>query len=143
MGMTIYSKNKNYDLGFGGFYRLRKAIAKLCPEDIKEHYMLLADHYFDIQIEDPGFKKYDEKTEKIYQKYRSKTYGKVIDFLWAPDLECKLTYGTAKNLLKAIGDYDDDVIYGYAGWGEHAMRFHHFKEILQDAYDTKTKWGWR
>lgn len=142
MGLTIYSKNLSNDLGSGGFYRLRKTIAGLCPDEIKKHYMLLADHYYDIQIEDPGFKKYDAETERIYQKYRSK-YGKVIDFLWAPDLDYELTYGTAGQLLRLIGDYDDAIIYGYAGWGDNAMRFHHFKEILADAYQTKSKWGWR
>ena len=57
MGITIYSRNKSNDLGCGGFYRLRKTIASLCPKDIKDHYLLLADHYYDIQIEDPGLKK--------------------------------------------------------------------------------------
>lgn len=141
MGLTIYSKNLSNNLGSGGFYRLRKTIAGLCPDEIKNHYMFLADHYFDIQIADPGFKNYDAETERIYQKYRSK-YGKVIDFLWAPDLDCELTYGTAGQLLRLIGNYDDSIIYGYAGWGDKAMRFHDFKEILADAYQTKSKWGW-
>ena len=43
MGITIYSKNVSHDLGSGGFYRLRKTIAGLCPDEIKNHYMLLAD----------------------------------------------------------------------------------------------------
>lgn len=141
MGLTIYSRNLSYDLGSGGFYRLRKTIAGLCPDEIKEQYYLL-DNFYDIQKKDPGFVKYDMKTEQLYARYR-KDYGKVIDFLWASDVEFTLTYGTAGQLLKLIGDYDNDILYGYAGWGEHAMRFHHFKEILQDAYDTKSKWGWR
>ena len=103
MGLTIYSKHLSHDLGSGGFYRLRKTIAELCPDDIREHYMLLADHYFALQSIDPGLKNYDSKTERIYQKNRVK-YGKVIDFLWASDLECKLTYGTAGQLLHIIGD---------------------------------------
>ena len=142
MGITIYSKNLSHYLGSGGFYRLSKTIASLCPEDIKDHYMLLADHYYDLQLQDPGFKNYDLKTEELYQKYLRK-YGKIIDFLWAPDIECKLTYGTAGQLLNLIGNYDDDHIYGYAGWGDKAMRFQDFKNILTDAYTTKTKWGWR
>ena len=142
MGLTIYSKHLSHDLGSGGFYRLRKTIAERCPDDIREHYMLLADHYFALQSIDPGLKNYDSKTERIYQKNRVK-YGKVIDFLWASDLECKLTYGTAGQLLHIIGDYDDNIIYGYAGWGDKAMRFHHFKEILTDAYQSKSKWGWK
>lgn len=142
MGITIYSKNISNDLGYGGFYHLRKTIASLCPTELKEHYMLLTDHYFDIQLEDPGFKKYDAKTEKIYQLYR-KDYGKVIDFLWTPDTDCTLTYGTAKQLMKVIADYDNDIIYGYSGRGDSAMKFKDFKDILKDAVDTKSSWGWR
>ena len=139
MGITIYSRNISHDLGAGGFFRLRKTIAMLCPDEIRDHYMRLADGYYDLMHD--GFEEYDKETEQIYQKYR-KAYGKVIDFLYAPDTGARLSYGTAGQLLKLIGDYDNDVIYGYAGWGDRAMRFHHFKEILQDAYATKTRWGW-
>ena len=53
--------------------------------------------------------------------------------------DAEMTYGTAKQLLSVIGDYDDDVIYGYAGWGKDAARFRDFKELLQDAADTKNE----
>ena len=142
MGICIYSKHKSNNLGYGGFYQLRKTIASLCPEEIRKHYMRLADGYYSVAAEDPGFVEYDKETEKLYVKYKAK-YGKVIDFLYAPDTDAVLTYGTAKDLLRIIGEYDDDIIYGYAGWGDKAMRFRDFKEILQDACENKAKWGWR
>lgn len=142
MGITIYSKNLSYNLGPGGFCRLRKTIAGLCPDEIRDHYVQLADHYFDLRAADPGFVHYDMGTEQIYQKYRKK-YGKVIDFLYASNVDCSLTYGTARQLLDLIGDYDDDIVYGYAGWGDKAMRFRNFRAILEDACKTRKKWGWK
>jgi hypothetical protein len=41
-----------------------------------------------------------------------------------------------------IGNYDDEIVYGYAGWGKDAARFKNFKELLNDAYETKRDWGW-
>lgn len=141
MGVTIYSTNCSNDLGSGGFLRLRKTIASLCPDDIKEHYLRLTDHEREIQIKDPDFTEYDAKTAELYLKHKT-AYGKVIKFLWASDVEARFSYGVAKQLLKLIGSYDDNAVYGYAGWGDKAMRFKDFKAILKDAAETKTYWGW-
>ena len=143
MGICIFSKNVSNDIGYGGFKRLRQTVANLCPNEIKNHYNYLQENYIHLLYNKEDLKKYDEETERIYSKYRKKGYGKVIDFLYSPDTGATLSYGTAKQLLKAIGDYNDDIIYGYAGWGDDAMRFHHFKEILEDSYKSKKSWGWR
>lgn len=142
MGITIRSKNKSIDMGCGGFLRLRRTVSELCPEEISKHYAELINNYIHFQYDTEACKKYDEKTEELYQKYRKKGLGKVFDFLYAQDTDARMTYGTAKQLLKAIGDYDNDQIYGYAGWGDQAARFKDFKEILRDATETKTAWGW-
>ena len=142
MGICIFSKNVSNDLGYGGFQRLRKTIAGLCPSEIANHYNYLLDNLIHLSLHKNESDAYDARTDVLYNKYRKKGYGKVIDFLYSPDTDATLTYGTAKQLLKVIGDYDDNIIYGYAGWGDDAMRFHHFKEILKDAAETKTKWGW-
>ena len=90
---------------------------------------------------DNDYEEYDRKTEELYIKYK-KQYGKIINFLYAPDIEAKLTYGTAKQLLNLVKDYNNDVVYGYAGWGHGAMKFNDFKDILKDAVETRSYWGW-
>lgn len=142
MGVTIYSANKSHDLPDSGFLRLRRTVASLCPCEMRDHYFRLMDEYRDIIGNEEKLEKYNAKTEELHQKHRKK-YGKVFDFLYAPDTDAQLTYGTAKQILAIIGDYQDDAIYGYAGWGDQAMRFNDFVSILEDAAKSKKKWGWR
>ena len=142
MGLTIYSKNCSNDLGVGGFVRLRRTVASLCPAEIYDHYTYLMDNYYDIVGSEETGAAYDAKTEELYQKFE-KTHGKVIAFLYASDISAKFPYGVAKQILTVVKDYDDDKIYGYAGWGDNAMRFRDFKAILEDAAETKSHWGWR
>ena len=142
MGITIRSKNHNIDIGTGGFFRLKKTIAGFTNKEISDHYnILLSEEY--IHMVYHGFEEYDKKTEELYEKYK-KEYGKVIDFLYASDITAKMTYGCAKQILKVIGDRTDldDMVIGYAGWGEHAARFRDFRMILKDAVETKKGFKW-
>ena len=127
-------------MGAFGFQRLRRTIAHLCPQEIQAHYDFLLDNLHYLFTNKAASDQYDAYINVLYDKYPS--HRKVLNFLYASDVDALLTYGTAKQLLQVIGDYDDDVIYGYAGWGDDAARFKDFKELLQDAANTKTKWGW-
>lgn len=142
MGITIKSPNHSIDMGYGGLLRLRRTVASLCPNEIRKHYYYLLDNLIHLQYHKEEADAYDERTDILYRKYK-KQYGKVIDFLYASDCEAKLSYGTAKQLLDVIGDYDDSIIYGYAGWGDAAARFKDFKEILMDCYLSKKQLIWR
>ncbi|MBR0417908.1 MAG: hypothetical protein IJI66_01920 [Erysipelotrichaceae bacterium] len=141
MGVNISSPNHDIAMGYGGFARLRRTIAGLCPNEIKLHYEYLLKNLWHLSFDKEESDRYDRQTEELYVKY-GKKYGKVLDFLYAPDTDGKLSYGTCKQLLDVIGDYDDDSIYGYAGWGEHAARFRDFKEILEDCYKSKKPLIW-
>ena len=140
MGVTIRSPKNNIDMGYGGFQRLRLTIAKLCPKEITDHYEYLINNLFRLSRNKVESDLYDKETERLYSKY--KNYNKVMNFLYAPDIDAQLSYGTAKQLLKVIGNYDDDVIYGYAGWGDDAARFADFKKILQDCVELKKPLKW-
>lgn len=109
MGIEIYSAHKSQSLPCSGFWRLRKTIASLCPDDMNEHYCDFMDNFRDIIGDEESLAAYNAETDALYQKYR-KQYGKVFDFLYASDCDARLTYGTAKQLLNVIGDYQDDKI---------------------------------
>jgi hypothetical protein len=141
MGVHVSSKHRDIAMGYFGFQRLRRTVADLCPKEITDHYSYLLDNMCYIVAHKEVSDWYDEGIARLYEMF-GKRYGKVLDFLYASDCDAEMTYGTAKQLLSVIGDYDDDVIYGYAGWGKDAARFRDFKELLQDAAGTKTKWGW-
>ena len=66
---------------------------------------------------------------------------KVVNFLLESDCDGKIRYGACKEILKVIGDYDDNICYGYAGRNDCAM-FRDFKAILQDCVDNKCDMVW-
>ena len=140
MGVNISSKNRDTTMGYLGFQRLRRTIAGLCPKEIAEHYNRMLDNYREI-LADEKVDEYNKEVDRLYAVF-GRQYGKVLDFLYASDCDAEMTYGTAKQLLSVIGDYDDNIIYGYPGHGDKAARFRDFKELLQDAADTKTNWCW-
>ena len=45
-------------------------------------------------------------------------------------------------MLKVIGNYDDNICYGYAGREDCAM-FRDFKKILEDCAEHKCSMVWR
>lgn len=65
-----------------------------------------------------------------------------MDFLLQSDVGGRIHYGACKNILKIIGDYDDNIMYGYAAWGEQS-RFSRFRRILEDCVATKSDMIWR
>ena len=142
MGISIYSKNKSIDMGYSGFQRLRRTVSECCPKEIAEHYALLLDGLLYYHAHPEDAKAYDAHTERLYEKYRGTPYRQTINFLYAPDAEAKFGYGTAKALLKVVGDHNDEIVYGYAGRGKDAARFPDFRALLEDACATKTDWGW-
>lgn len=140
MGLTIYTnKGHSIDMGYFGFNNLRQKIAELAG--IGEHYdklTQLAISVFAYKTE-TAYDEYDKGTERLIRE--GKLNEKVADFLYAPDTSASLSYGVAKELLNVIGDYDDNIIYGYAGRPDRAM-FKDFKQILEDCVKNRTKLRW-
>ena len=143
MGITLEGKkgNLSIDIGCGGFNKLRLKIAELIGGEFVKHYNLLFKpeiHFMDFQT-DSFFDKYDEETEALMKK--EKISKKVIDFLYQPDCEGSIHYGACKQILKIIGDYDDNILYGYCARSDCA-KFSDFKAILQECVDNKCDLLW-
>ena len=143
MGVTIECKKtkREIDLGYFGFSRLRCKVAQLMGEPFYSHYMKLLDA--------PRFMEPDEKKE-FYTQWDTEATRlitennipvKVVNFLLESDCEGKIRYGACKTILKVIGDYDDNICYGYAGRKDCAM-FRDFKAILQDCVENKCDMVW-
>ena len=134
---------RSIDLGCGGFLRLRRKVADLCGEEVSAHYRPMLDSMYDSfgtpEEKQAFWEDYDQKTVQLVQS--GKLNVKVQNFLYAPDIEGRATYGTCKILLKIIGDYDDNILYGYAGRPDCA-RFRDFKAILEDCVRTKSAMVW-
>lgn len=143
MGLTIKCKKtgREMDVSYSGFFRLRKKVAELVSQEVGEHYQEL-DEIFKITSseKESALKSYDDETERMVE--RKKLPIKIADFLYQSDCDGKIRYGACKEILKVIGDYDDSIIYGYAG-RENPAKFKDFKEILEDCVDNKCFMIWR
>ena len=117
MGVTISCRKtgRSIDLGGGGFFNLRNKVSDLVGDPWASHY---------------------RKLEDIFRKAFSMSDGERRQ-----DCEGLIRYGACKELLKIIGDYDDNVLYGYIGRPDCA-KFRDFKAILQDCADNKCDMIW-
>lgn len=141
MGVTISSKNKSIDLGYGGFMNLRVKVAELINPEIAEHYAKLEEGTFLFgTIKVDFFKRYDEKTKRLDEKYDYK-YNAILHFLYASDCEANMGVDVCKGIYEVIKDYDDDVCYGYCGRSDCAM-FKDFKELVKDCIDNNEPMEW-
>lgn len=142
MGVTIDSKNKSIDLGYGGFNRLRNKISELVNSEIAEHYKEIEKGQF-LLGEDKRkefFKKYDAETERLDKKYDYK-YNSVLHFLYACDCGATMEVDVCKEIYEVIKDYDDNIAYGYTGRKDCAM-FKDFKELVKDCIDNNEPMEW-
>lgn len=143
MGLTISCSKtgRSIDMGSGGFLRLRNKVADLVG--IGDHYRQIENILFgffpNAKEKEKAFEEHDRLTDQMIKD--GVLNEKVARFLYSSDVEAKLSYGVAKKLLEVIGDYDDNVIYGYCGRPDRAM-FKDFKAILQDCAETKSALIW-
>ena len=143
MGVTIKCKKtgRDIDLGYSGFMRLRNKVAELMGGPFYSHYKKLYDA-LPLMRPDEEKKFYTEwDTEAIRLITENNIPVKVVNFLFEDDCDGKIRYGACKEILKVIGDYDDNICYGYAGRSDCAM-FRDFKAILQDCVDNKCDMVW-
>lgn len=142
MGLTIKCKKtgREMDVSYSGFNRLRGKIADLVSPKVGKHYRLLdVISSMTSPAKEHALKSYDDATEKLIESKELSI--KIAGFLYQSDCEGKIRYGACKEILKVIGDYNNGIIYGYAG-RENPAKFKDFKEILQDCVDNKCFMVW-
>lgn len=123
------------DVSYSGFNRLRGKIADLVSTKVGKHYRLLdVISSMTSPEKEHVLKSYDDETERLIENKVLQI--KIADFLYQSDCDGKIRYGACKEILKVIGNYDDSIIYGYAG-RKNPAKFNDFKEILQDCVGNK------
>lgn len=143
MGVTIECKktNRAIDLGYFGFSRLRCKVAQLMGEPFYSHYMKFLDapRFVEPDEEKEFSTQWDTEATRLITENNIPV--KVVNFLLESDCDGKIRYGACKEILKVIGDYDDNICYGYAGRKDCAM-FRDFKAVLQDCVENKCDMVW-
>lgn len=126
MGVTIHSKNRSIDMGYGGFFRLRQTVARLANPELGKCYEQL------MTIS-------DEEINKCIDKNRIST--DICSFLFQPDCEGKLKVTECQRIFELIKDYNDNFVYGYAGLPD-AASFADFKAAVKDGIDSHSGIRW-
>lgn len=141
MGVTIESKNHYVDLGYGGFMCLRTKVAELAAPDIFEHYKKLDEGLRLYGDERKAFyKSYDAKIAKLDKKYKGRM-SDILDFLYESDCSAEMDADHCRSIYEVIKNYDDDILYGYAGRKDCA-KFADFKKIVKDGIDSGDGFSW-
>ena len=141
MGVTVKSKDFSMGLGYGGFLRLRKKVAELTGKEIGEHYAYLEKGMFSInESERKKFlDQYNKKTTELAKTHKI-PIG-ILEFLYSSDCNGSLAPSKCKQIYKIIKNYDDNILYGYAGKPDCA-KFKDFKAIIKNCIDNKCSMKW-
>lgn len=139
MGATIKSSQHSIDLGGGGFRRLRIKVAELAAPDIFEHYKKL-DEFLRPPNRKTFFENYDAKITELDKKYDGKM-SDILDFLYEGDCNAEMDADHCRSIYEVIKDYDDDILYGYAGRKDCA-KFADFKAVVKDGIDSGDDFTW-
>lgn len=139
MGVTMYCRKTkdSIDLGMGGLLRLRRRVSDLVGEPWASHYRTLTDG--SVRQDDEWYRQFDIHTAELLQAGKIKL--KTLDFLLQSDESGRIRYGACKQLLQLIGDYDDNILYGYAARPDCA-RFRDFKRLLLQCAEHKCDLVW-
>ena len=142
MGVTIKSKSRSIDLGGGGFRRLRTKVAELAAPDIFEHYKKSIDgmRLYDENERKAFYKSYNAKIAELDRKYNGRM-SDILDFLYESDCDAEMDADHCRSIYEVIKDYDDNILYGYAGRKDCA-KFADFKKIVKDGIDSGDGFSW-
>ena len=100
MGVTISATNSSYDfdMGYGGFFNLRKNIAYALDKQFGKAY----ENYIHCHTKEEG-----DENDRLCEMYieaqgLEKEYEDVLDFLYASDCDGKISYKTCKKIADLL-----------------------------------------
>lgn len=137
--MTVIFKTKNFeaDLGYMGFFRLRRKIEELISPELAELHADYSSSLSRCRLDNESYlhmlqcrKRYVKKTEENCEKQE---YKKILDFFHISDCKDEIDSDTCKVLWDVIKNYDDDVLYGRY---DKPFPFSAFKELVKDGIDS-------
>jgi len=141
MGITISATNSSYDfdMGYGGFFNLRKNIAFALDNELGKMYA-----EYGRCVTKRQFKEIDNIIEHmIDRKHLDKDYKDVLDFLYLPDTDGKIGYKTCKkiaDLLEPCMAALRNKWFRYAAYAGHD--YEDFVAFLRECYRYHRNMRW-
>ena len=139
MGVTITATNSSFsfDMGYGGFFNLRKNIALAVDEEFGQNYAKL-NHC----LTQEEYEENDRISEEIInRKHLDEKYKDVLDFLYMSDCEGSISYKACKEIYNLIKDVD----FGNKGFRYIVYRHDDYEELkafLKQCYSKRRKMRW-
>ena len=141
MGVTISATNSSYsfDMGYGGFGNLQRNIALALDDTFGNTYLQYA-----RCVTEESLKAIDKRCETIInEKELDKEYKDVLDFLYAPDTDGKISYKTCKkvaDLLEPCMVALRNKCFRYAAYAGHD--YEDFVAFLKECYRYHRNMRW-
>lgn len=140
MGLTITATNSEYEfnMGYGGFFSLRKNIAMAFDKDFGEIYANYLRCYTKRQFDDN-----DRSAElRLNVVDPDGAVSDVIDFLYQSDCSGKISHTTCKKIYDLIKDTDySGIRFVYESLSD-GKDYEHFKDFLIDCYSHRRQMRW-
>lgn len=86
------------------------------------------------------YKSYNAKIAELDKKYKGRM-SDILDFLYESDCSAEMDAAHCRSIYEVIKNYDDDILYGYAGRKDCA-KFADFKKIVKDGIDSGDGFSW-
>lgn len=139
MGLTITATNSKYefDMGYGGFYNLRKNIAFALDKEFGENYAQLGSCFSQRQFE------HNDKIAQyiITKNHLADNYSDVIMFLYASDTDGSISHKTCRSIYELIKDVDfGNAKFRYATCA--GDDYEEFKAFLKECSKKRHKMRW-
>lgn len=140
MGITITSNYKGaIDLSGGYFmmHSIRKRVAIAMDKEFGEHYETLIRCY-----KDEDFKEFNKKANQmIKEKKLHVDHKDLLDFLFAPDCDGKISHKTCKKIYDLIKDIEEPKLcLRYAIDSDNDWE--DFKTLLRECYSHRANMVW-
>lgn len=136
MGVSISAKNSKYDfnMGYIGFFWLRKNIATALDKNFGDNYKnLISCHTQE------DFKEHDRIANMIIEK--NELDEDIVEFLYAPDTNGKISYKVCKKIYDLIKDIDfGNEHFRYGAYAHND--YEEFKEFLKECYAHHRNMYW-
>ena len=141
MGVTLFANGnpRTFDMGAGGFLRLRCKLASIWDKEFGEHYAKLP-----FIHEKAGYEEFDRKTLEIFSDPRFKEEDQdLVDFFFESDCKGSIGYKTCGKLYNLIKDVDfGGAIFTYVAYSD-GKDYEYLKEFFKECYSRRRKAFWR
>ena len=141
MGVTMRFQKTEASIEFGidGFFLLRAKIAELSGKEWGDHYAKLANAPMFGERAVDFYGAFENKTERLLKA--GAVSPNIASFCLQSDCGGEIPCDACREVLDVIGDYDDDILYGYVGKPDCA-RIRDFKQLLQECVDNNSGLEW-